>query len=153
MNTTITKITIDTIKEGERLQYREQLAKEIQHRINTLKLNSLPIELEFQLNEIISEYKEWQSQIAAYIAQFMPPRVLELFEQHNSAKPFIFPSVVLLKNNRMKVKYGVGWTSMYLEFDIINDTLHKENKELIRIHETEALYPFKDEIIKLMTGY
>jgi hypothetical protein len=150
---TIIKITIDTIKEGERLQYREQLAKEIQHRINTLKLNSLPIELEFQLNEIISEYKEWQSQIAAYIAQFMPPRVLELFEQHNSAKPFIFPSLALLNNNRIEIKYGTGWTSMYLEFDIVNDTLHKKHKQFINIDESEALYPFKDEIVKLMIGY
>lgn len=140
------KISLDDIKLGEELYKRQELAITVRYKLKELGY-TLQDELVKNIENDINNYDKYTKEMGEFMISFLSSRVIEIFKQYNCHKTFCFPSIVLLKDNKIGIKYGAGWSHIYMLFDISNNTLHKDSF-FISLHKTEDISEHINEIEK-----
>lgn len=140
-----THITPEYIRYGEALRVRSDLASKALY--TTRDLGLLTPDLEYQLLQEQAYYNNHCQTVLNFVANMLPEEVQTILPKKNDCFcGHYFPSILLMKNNRVQIKFGSGWFSMYLLLDIETNKLYKDTF-YISIHERDLSVPSEKEAI------
>lgn len=139
-------ISIEYITLLQQQREEVQVVDEVCWQIKQLKLEDSAIELAEKFNRIRDEYTVNVKMITDLVESFIPTRVIDLFKQTNHYSWFYFPSVILMKDNKIHLTLGNGWDNIKFKLDIITNELTVDNFAT-GLHD---LSDYKDELESLL---